>query len=401
MWYIIDLDTGLSIGKLFETKTALAEFLGTSPSTLGRKLKAGQFVFRLGDKNVQVAERSESRFEVLDHGKVIARAKNQNDLASILGVSRQAVSKAYSESGWHPFKLRGKEIRQVFDKDPYSLPTFPAKEQGSNREKAVLINQKYYSSITEAAKELKVDRKTVSSAVNKGKFTRQRDGKEFFVEFAPASSYIDFTLDPEERKEREYFRQTLSPSLRKRFYAKPSTAAKTKALKLPPSPKMEKPKALKPPSPPATKNLEELMESLEIEKPVETPASKFIKFLRRKKLIGGKTLPQSEIDVLRLKGRIEIDIAEKNPGWAIRSYDNEKGEKGDKVFLQIFKNVDYKAIKTYDDFVNAFDLEKEKLEIPTKDKFDKNVMNGQWYFRVMIQGKKQLRLCRVMRWKKI
>ena len=223
MWYLIDPDTGLSIGKIFETKTALAEFLGTSPSTLGRKLKAGQFIFRLGENEVQVAERGESRFEVLDSdGKVIARAKNKNNLAEILGVSRQAVSKAYAESGLRPFKIRGNEIRQIFDKEKeYSLPTFPAAEQGSNREKAVLVNQKYYSSITEAAKELKVDRKTVSSAVNnKGVFKRQKDGKEFFVEFAPAPFSIDFTLDPEERKEQESFKKTLSPSLRKRAYAR-------------------------------------------------------------------------------------------------------------------------------------------------------------------------------------
>ena len=415
MWYLIDPDTGLSIGKIFETKTALAEFLGTTPSTLGRKLKAGQFMFRLGSKEVQVAERGESRFEVLDsEGKVIARAKNKNNLAEILGVSRQAVSKAYADSGFRPFKIRGNEIRQIFDKEKeYSLPTFPAAEQGSNREKAVLVNKKYYSSITEAAKELKVDRKTISFAVNhKGVFKRQRDGKEFFVEFAPAPSSIDFTLDPEERKEREYFRKTLSPSLRKRSFARKKKPPSPPAAKKPPSPPAAKkpPAAAEIPLEEAIQRMNEAMESLGIEKEeevVQTPVGKFIRFLKRKKLIGGRTLPQKEDEILQLKGWVERTIADKNPGWAIRSYENEKGEKGDKLFLQIFRKEGYYGeIKTYDDFVISFDNwgqeGKEKyVMIPSKNIFDKNVEAGQWYFRVGFQGSKKLRLCRVMRWKKI
>ena len=206
MWFVIDPETLQKLGGRFDTQKDLADFLGITPQTLSRELKLCRLIFRWKGRNVQVVNQSLMRYEIFSpENELVGRVKSKAELARFLGVSRQAVSAAIIRQPMAT-KIRGHLIRQRFEKE--KIMTVPCK-LGENekpkpkRNKAVTVNSKFYPSINEAGRKLKVDPQTISSALKSGgHFRRQKDGMRFRAALAVAPAPADLPEREIKRKPR-------------------------------------------------------------------------------------------------------------------------------------------------------------------------------------------------------
>ena len=198
MWVLIDNTSRERVSGRFPSQAALARFMKLSPQTLNKAVKEGRTVFSFEGRDVAVVKQVFNRFEVRDspRGEILGKFTTQADLARSIGASRQAVSAACSRiCDWdeRTVSVNGKVffLFPVFDKSPLTAP-WEEKPKPKN-EHAISVHitsvdfDKIYPSIAAATKDLKIDPKTISSAVASGrnKFRRKSDRQEFEVKVLP------------------------------------------------------------------------------------------------------------------------------------------------------------------------------------------------------------------------
>ena len=200
MWVLIDNTSKERVSGRFSSQAALARFMKISPQTLNKAVKEGRTVFPFEGRDVQVVQQVFNRFEVRDspRGKVVGRFATQADLAKSMGVSRQAVSAACARiCNWDERTILkdGSKIYifPVFDKSRMTNPwdedakPIPKKEHARSGHITSDVSDTIYPSIAAATRDLKIDSKTISSALasGKNKFRRKKDGREFQVKVVP------------------------------------------------------------------------------------------------------------------------------------------------------------------------------------------------------------------------
>ena len=211
MWVLIDNTSRERVSGRFHSQAALARFMQLSPQTLNKAVKEGRTVFSFEGRDVQVVKQVFARFEVRDspRGEVLGRFATQADLARSIGASRQAVSAACARiCDWdeRTVSVNGSVffLFPVFDKSPMTAPWEEEPKPKNEHSKSVHITSeifdKIYPSIAAATKDLKIDPKTISSALASGrnKFRRKSDRQEFQVKVLPKPKpvYLPPTLPP-------------------------------------------------------------------------------------------------------------------------------------------------------------------------------------------------------------
>ena len=254
MWVLIDNTSKERVSKRFSSQAALAKFMKLSPQALNKAVKEGRTVFSFEGRDVQVVKQVFARFEIRDspRGKVLGRFATQADLAKSIGVSRQAVSAACARiCNWDErcVSAHGSEffIFPVFDKLPMTTPWEEDSKPKPKNEHAKSVHitsevfDKIYPSIAAATKDLKIDSKTISSAVASGrnKFRRKSDKQEFYVKVLPkpipislppalppkvVGAPLEMPTPPLEETEVDYFEKNWERIL-KDFYVQPRDEA--------------------------------------------------------------------------------------------------------------------------------------------------------------------------------
>ena len=171
MWVLKSFSKVVVAGP-FKSQTEMAKRLGVSHQYVNRKIRKGEFIFQLdGQKVVAVREK-----EFVGGGK---SASDKDGLAFRLGVSRKAVEKVLANhtSGVLETPQGKVKIQKLKLGEKSALPAV-----------RVLWNddteKQDFVSFAAAAKELKIDSKTIPSAIKAGRnsFTRKSDGKQFTFE---------------------------------------------------------------------------------------------------------------------------------------------------------------------------------------------------------------------------
>ena len=156
----------------FKSQTEMAKRLGVSHQYVNRKIRKGEFIFQLdGQKVVAIREK-----EFVGGGK---SASDKDELAFRLGVSRKAVEKVLANHTSGVLETpQGKVKIQKFK--PGEKSALPAVRVLWNDD----TEKQDFVSFAAAAKELKIDSKTIPSAIKAGRnfFTRKSDGKQFTFE---------------------------------------------------------------------------------------------------------------------------------------------------------------------------------------------------------------------------
>ena len=171
MWVLKSFSKVVVAGP-FKSQTEMAKRLGVSHQYVNRKIRKGEFIFQLdGQKVVAVREK-----EFVGGGK---SASGKDGLAFRLGVSQKAVEKVLANhtSGVLETPQGKVKIQKIKPGEKSALPAV-----------RVLWNddteKQDFVSFAAAAKELKIDSKTIPSAIKAGRnsFTRKSDGKQFTFE---------------------------------------------------------------------------------------------------------------------------------------------------------------------------------------------------------------------------
>ena len=171
MWVLKSFSKDVVAGP-FKSQTEMAKRLGVSHQYVNRKIRKGEFIFQLdGQKVVAVREK-----EFVGGGK---SASGKDGLAFRLGVSQKAVEKVLANhtSGVLETPQGKVKIQKLKLGEKSALPAV-----------RVLWNddteKQDFVSFAAAAKELKIDSKTIPSAIKAGRnsFTRKSDGKQFTFE---------------------------------------------------------------------------------------------------------------------------------------------------------------------------------------------------------------------------
>ena len=171
MWVLKSFSKDVVAGP-FKSQTEMAKRLGVSHQYVNRKIRKGEFIFQLdGQKVVAVREK-----EFVGGGK---SASDKDGLAFRLGVSQKAVEKVLANhtSGVLETPQGKVKIQKLKLGEKSALPAV-----------RVLWNddteKQDFVSFAAAAKELKIDSKTIPSAIKAGRnsFTRKSDGKQFTFE---------------------------------------------------------------------------------------------------------------------------------------------------------------------------------------------------------------------------
>ena len=171
MWVLKSFSKVVVAGP-FKSQTEMAKRLGVSHQYVNRKIRKGEFIFQLDGQKV-VASREK---EFVGGGK---SASDKDGLAFRLGVSRKAVEKVLANhtSGVLETPQGKVKIQKLKLGEKSALPAV-----------RVLWNddteKQDFVSFAAAANELKIDSKTIPSAIKAGRnsFTRKSDGKQFTFE---------------------------------------------------------------------------------------------------------------------------------------------------------------------------------------------------------------------------
>ena len=171
MWVLKSFSKVVVAGP-FKSQTEMAKRLGVSHQYVNRKIRKGEFIFQLdGQKVVACREK-----EFVGGGK---SASDKDELAFRLGVSRKAVEKVLANHTSGVLETPQGKVK-IQKLKPGEKPALPAVR--------VLWNdgteKQDFVSFAAAAKELKIDSKTIPSAIKAGRnfFTRKSDGKQFTFE---------------------------------------------------------------------------------------------------------------------------------------------------------------------------------------------------------------------------
>ena len=173
MW-VLESFSRVVVAGPFKSEAALARKLGVSQQYVNRKIRTNERVFYLDGEKV-IATR-ETKF-VASGTNITATCKE--DLALKLGVSQDVVDKVFRKktSGFVQTPKGEVKIQRLKPGEKAILPAV-----------RVLWNddteKQDFFSFAAAAKELKIDPKTIPTALKAGRdsFTRKSDGKKFTIE---------------------------------------------------------------------------------------------------------------------------------------------------------------------------------------------------------------------------
>ena len=171
MWVLKSFSKVVVAGP-FKSQTEMAKRLGVSHQYVNRKIRKGEFIFQLdGQKVVAIREK-----EFVGGGK---SASDKDELAFRLGVSRKAVEKVLANHTSGVLETPQGKVK-IQKLKPGEKPALPAVRVLWNDD----TEKQDFVSFAAAAKELKIDSKTIPSAIKAGRnfFTRKSDGKQFTFE---------------------------------------------------------------------------------------------------------------------------------------------------------------------------------------------------------------------------
>ena len=166
-----------NIGEPAKSESAIAKRLGVSQQFLNKQLKKGKNCFVFKETAVLVLR----QMEFLAAGKEF---ETQNQMADALGLSRSAVARVFKTGTSGVVKNKeGKEVKISRIKGSTFVPACP-KPIPAIRVRSAVGGIQEFSSISAASRELKIDPKTIPSALRSGRdsFTRRSDGQKFTVE---------------------------------------------------------------------------------------------------------------------------------------------------------------------------------------------------------------------------
>ena len=210
MWVLKSFSKVVVAGP-FKSEAEMAKKLGVSQQYVNRKVRTHRGVFHLDGKKVFA-----SREPQFASGNITATCKE--DLALKLGVSPDAVAKVLRKktSGYIQTPKGKVKIQRL---KPGEKPTFPAVRVLWNDD----TEKQDFFSFAAAAKELKIDPKTIPTALKAGRdsFTRKSDGKKFTFEIPGETTRLKpKPLSEEEKAKRAEAqrRKMIKEEYRKHFF---------------------------------------------------------------------------------------------------------------------------------------------------------------------------------------
>ena len=171
MWVLESLSKAVVAGP-FKSEAEMARKLGLSQQYVNRQIRKGNFLFHLdGEKVLAIREK-----EFVGGGK---RASDKEELAQRLGVSQEVIEKVFRKKTSGIIQTPQGAVR-IQKLKPGEKPTLPAVRVLWNDD----TEKQDFLSFAAAAKELKIDPKTIPHALRAGRdsFTRKSDGKKFTIE---------------------------------------------------------------------------------------------------------------------------------------------------------------------------------------------------------------------------
>ena len=182
MWVLKSI-SGVVVAGPFKSEAEMAKKLGVSQQYVNRQIRKGNLLFHLDGKKV-IANR-EIAFMA---GKQPFYAKE--DMAQVLGVPQEAIERVFKKKTSGVIQTpKGKVKIAKLKPGETPIPLQP-----KVRPKICLWDDKNekqeLASFAAAAKELKIDSKTIPNALKAGKdsFTRKSDGRKFTIEMLEETS---------------------------------------------------------------------------------------------------------------------------------------------------------------------------------------------------------------------
>ena len=171
MW-VLESFGGVVVAGPFKSEAEMAKKIGLSQQYVNRQIRNCNFRFRLDGRDV-LARREK---EFVGGGK---RASDKEELAMRLGVPQEAIEKVLSNNSSGFVQTPNGKVK-IQKLKPGEKPTLPAVRVLWNDD----TEKQDFVSFAAAAKELKIDPKTIPSALKAGRdsFTRKSDGKKFTIE---------------------------------------------------------------------------------------------------------------------------------------------------------------------------------------------------------------------------
>ena len=193
MWVLKSLSK-VVVAEPFKSEAEMARKLGVSQQYVNRQLRKYNFLFHLDGKKV-VAHRAPA---------FMAGTKKiymKEDMGQILGVPQEAIEKVFRKktSGFVQTPQGEVKIQRL---KPGEKPILPAVRVLWNDD----TEKQDFFSFAAAAKELKIDPKTIPHALRAGRdsFTRKSDGKKFTIKIPGEKTRLKpKPLSEEEKAKRE------------------------------------------------------------------------------------------------------------------------------------------------------------------------------------------------------
>ena len=171
MWVLKSFSKEVVAGP-FKSQTEMAKKLGLSHQFVNRQIRKYNFRFTLDGQTVVAVQEK----EFTGDGK---RGSDKDEFAFRLGVSQNAVEKVFAKHKSGVLETPQGKVK-IQKLKPGEKPALPAIRVLWNED----MEKKDFVSFASAAKELKIDSKTISSAIKAGRnsFTRKSDGQKFTFE---------------------------------------------------------------------------------------------------------------------------------------------------------------------------------------------------------------------------
>ena len=172
MWVLVS-HGGKIVGEPAKSESEIAKRLGLSRQFLNRQLKKGKNGFLFQSTPVLVKRQ-------MEFSAAGRQFETQNQMADALGLSRTAVARVFkTETSGVVQTKEGKEVKISRIAGSTFAPACP-KPLPAIRVKSAVGGLQEFSSIAAASRELKIDPKTIPSALRSGRdsFTRKSDGQK-------------------------------------------------------------------------------------------------------------------------------------------------------------------------------------------------------------------------------
>ena len=176
MWVLVSHGDKI-IGEPANSESEIAKRLGISRQFLNKQLKKGKNCFIFQGTAVLVLRQ-------MEFSAAGQEFETKNQMADALGLSRSAVSRVFKSGTTGVVQTKeGKEVKISRIAGSTFAPACP-KPLTAIRVKSAVGGLQEFSSIAAASRELKIDPKTIPSALKSGRdsFTRKSDGQKFMIE---------------------------------------------------------------------------------------------------------------------------------------------------------------------------------------------------------------------------